>query len=256
MESPLQFAFVRRERKYPLPAGEWERVLAAAAARLPVERFDGAHERVDVRTIYLDTPALDSYREYCECRPVRTKLRIRQYGYEGRFGGECWVEIKIKRHGESFKRRFRCDGDTALALMAGEEVQERVLDLNRDGSDALDVYRAARRLILNRRLRPVARVDYERVSFQAPAALAGDTSSTGFSVRLTADRRIDFRSAGDSRSVRFDGVVLEVKHGGDEPCWLPELLAELGIRSSGRFSKYARAIEALRMPARVQRDSA
>lgn len=247
MEAPLQLAFIRRERKYPLPAEHWDRVLAAAAKRLPVERFDGLHERVHVRTIYLDTRALDSYREYCERRPVRTKLRVRQYGYDGRFSDDCWVEIKIKRHGESFKRRFRCDADGLLALMAGRDVRQRVAVLNSDAGDALDVYTAARRMILNRGLGPVARVDYERVSFQHSGAPAA---------RLTADRRIDFRAASDPGTVRFDGIVLEVKHGGDAPAWLPALLSDLDIAGNGRFSKYARAIEALRMPGRARRDSA
>jgi hypothetical protein len=39
---------------------------------------------------YLDTPQLDSYREYLEDYPLRQKIRDRQYGYHDRFDGDCW----------------------------------------------------------------------------------------------------------------------------------------------------------------------
>jgi SPX domain protein involved in polyphosphate accumulation len=247
MGAPLQVAFTRRERKFPRPAGEWDRVIAAVAARLPVERFDGVHDLVNIRTVYLDTPPLDVYREYRERRPVRTKLRIRQYGFDGRFGDECWVEIKSKRRFETLKRRFRCDSDTVLALMAGQDVRERVAALNDRRPDALAVHRAARRMILNRGLGPVVRVDYQRVSFQQPGAPGA---------RVTVDRGVAFRGAANPRTERLDGIVLEVKHAAAPPSWLPRFLEGLGIAGAGRFSKYARAVEALGLPERMQRDSA
>ena len=127
MDESLKLIFNRRERKFPLTQDRWDGVAECAASYLPTQKYDGVHSITCIRTTYLDTPRLDSYREYLECRPIRKKIRIRQYGYDGVFEERCWVEIKIKRYAETLKRRFCCSNGGVVALLAGEDIIEEVL---------------------------------------------------------------------------------------------------------------------------------
>lgn len=235
MRSDWQTAFQRHERKFPLSATLWERAIERAAQLLPVERFDGVHDRVTIQTLYLDTPALDSYREYLESCPIRRKIRIRQYGYNGSVNGVCWLEIKVRHHDMSTKRRFRCERDQLGRLLEGEDLAEHVRAMNPNAAEALGVYRAARELIVERRMRPVARVKYQRIAFQDPRRPA---------IRLTVDRDIRFdavRRAG----VRYSGIVFEAKFHDEDPDWLETLMRDLAVEDWSRFSKYARAVRDL-----------
>lgn len=234
---PLKFVFDRREKKFLLPHAAWDRIAACAERYLPVERFDDVHQITDIRTTYLDTPDLSSYREYVDRRPIRKKVRIRQYGYDGKFNGQCWVEVKIKNKGLTHKRRFCCAPDNLLEYLSGKDIQDHVVKMNRGRPEATEIYRAARSTIIRRNLRPIVRVDYHRISFQDP---------TSDDVRITVDRAVRFQAARNrSLTAGYDGVVMELKYGLDEPAWFAELLRELSLGDSERFSKFAHAIKDL-----------
>ena len=203
---------------------------------MPVERFDGVNDLSFIRTTYLDTPDLHSYREYVERRPVRTKVRVRQYGVNGQVNGVCWVEIKVKKQQKTAKRRFRCTRRALLDLIDGRDIREDVLTANPGKPAAMEIFEAARELILKRRLRPVVRVDYQRLAFQHP---------TQPESRITLDREIRFRTATGPGRAGHDGIVLEAKHADIEPEWLSDFLRALTLEKSSRFSKFARAVQAL-----------
>lgn len=236
MQERSQFAISRREKKFPLAPGTWDQAVRCAERHLPIERFDGVHSIVNVRTTYLDTAELDSYREYREARPVRRKIRIRQYGYDGQFNGRCWVEIKIKRYKACLKRRFCCDADALMEMMSGQDIRQHVERINNRCQEACDIYEAVRSHISKRNLRPVVCVDYERMAFEA-----GDSAAH----RITVDRCVSFRDARASVSKTYDGTVVEVKYREREPEWLAEFLQALGVPATTRFSKYARAVRDL-----------
>ena len=236
MPQELQFIFDRREAKFPLGPQSWESAVRAAEHYLPVERFDGVHGLVQIRTTYLDTPELASYREYCEARPLRRKLRIRQYGYEGRFNGRCWIEVKIKQYDQSLKRRFACSLDAASSFLTGCDILEDVRASNGGRAEAVEVYEAARAYARRLELRPVVRVDYERIAFRDGTDAAG---------RITVDRDIRFRLAQRAVTGSMSGVLLEVKYAGEPPPWLNDLADDLSLPSAQRFSKYAQGIERL-----------
>ena len=203
---------------------------------MPIERFDGANDLSFIRTTYLDTPDLHSYREYLERRPVRTKVRVRQYGANRQVNGVCWVEIKVKKQQMTAKRRFRCTRQALLDLIDGRDVREDVANANPGKPAAMEIFEAARELILKGRLRPVVRVDYQRLAFQHP---------TQPESRITLDREIRYRAATGPRRAAHDGIVLEAKHADLEPQWLSDFLRALTLEKSSRFSKFARAVQAL-----------
>lgn len=214
---------------------------------MPIERFDGVNDLSFIRTTYLDSPDLHSYREYVERRPLRTKVRIRQYGRNGQVNGVCWVEIKVKRQRKTAKRRFRCTPENVIELIEGRDVREDVLSQNSGKRTAMEIFEAARELILKRRLRPVVRVDYERMAFQHP---------TEPESRITLDREIRFRAATGSARAGHDGVILEAKHADLEPEWLSDFFRALTLEESSRFSKFARAVQALGVNGSAGKDSA
>ncbi len=201
---------------------------------LPIYRYAGSHDWSSIRTTYLDTDGLQCYEEYQQNLPVRRKIRLRQYGVGGQFDKVCWVELKVKNRNISLKRRFRCLASNLPALMRGEDILARVLRENE--TDVTRTYHTIRSMILEQRLAPVVRVDYERLSFQP------DDSN---SLRLTLDRNVRFCSACLQHQGPLEGMVIEVKHNGIKPPWFPELRESLGLRRARRFSKFARGIRQL-----------
>lgn len=246
MQRPPRYVFNGRERKFPLTPDLWQSVADCAERYLPLEKFDGVHSVVSIRTTYLDTPSLTSYREYVDAKPIRRKIRIRQYGYEGEFDGNCWVEIKIKRYRDRLKRRFPCSNEKLLDFMSGTDIHGYVMESNNGSAEVSDIYVAARKLIVDRALAPVVRVDFDRLSFQ---------DQTSPESRITIDRNLRFRTARGTQRASFDGIILEVKHGFQEPQWLESFLRDLKLQKSRRFSKFARAIKELGADQLQKRDS-
>ncbi len=233
MDQYLKLIFNRRERKFPLAQDRWNGVAECVRRYLPTHKYDGVHSITGIRTTYLDTPRLDSYREYLESRPIRKKVRIRQYGYDGVFEERCWIEIKIKRYAETLKRRFCCSSGGVVALLAGKDILAEVLRINANRPDAAEIYQASRSMMAKRRLRPVVRVDYERLAFEEPAS---------DSTRITIDRNVRFHTTRQSTSAGFGGIIMEVKCANGVPKWLADFRRDLALDGPSRFSKFARAV--------------
>lgn len=230
-QEPISTTSQRVERKYALPDTMLDLAVARLSELLPVHRYAGDHDWSSIRTTYLDTADFAAYQEYLVRLPLRKKIRIRQYGVDGVFGDLCWVEIKIKNHRISLKRRFCCRKPELAALMRGEDILDRIGDGN-DG-DVAQTYSAIRAMILEQRLRPAVRVEYERLAFQGPDSR---------SFRITLDRNLRFASGCGGHSGVLEGLVIESKHHGEEPEHLREMRRSLGLKRVKRFSKFARSM--------------
>jgi len=224
----------RVEMKYPLAEDRLCMTVAAIQNVLPVYRYTGKHDWARIRTIYLDTPDFRCYDEYLKALPIRRKIRIRQYGVGRAFEEKCWVEIKVKNYKLSLKRRFCCLLADVQDLLAGKDILGRARRLNRE--DITPTYETIRSMVLDRGLVPAVRVDYERLSFQGPA---------NSRVRMTLDRNVRYTSTTSEHTGRLEGLIVEVKHNGNRPDWLPGLRADLGMKRVKRFSKFARSLRAL-----------
>jgi SPX domain protein involved in polyphosphate accumulation len=233
-EAPTSTTSQRVERKYPLPNHMLPLVEEGLRRYLPVYHHVGQHDWVSMQTIYLDTPDLQCYQEYLDRLPVRRKIRVRQYGINGKFDDICWVEIKVKKKKLSLKRRFRCLSDDLGLLIKGEDILDRIAERNE--ADISQTYHVIRSMILEQELVPAVRVRYERMSFQ-PAESNG--------LRVTLDRNVRFASPCRQYKAHLNGLILEVKHHGNRPMWVKELKDQLGMRRAKRFSKFARSIRDL-----------
>jgi SPX domain protein involved in polyphosphate accumulation len=224
----------RVEQKYPLVEEMLDDAIAHLSELLPIRRYNDQDVWSSLRTTYLDTPDRRCYQEYIRDLPVRHKVRIRQYGVNGHLDEVCWVELKVKHRNLGIKRRFACGVGDATRLIAGEDVLDGVLRHNED--DVTPIYRMIRSMIVEGRLEPVVRVDYRRLSFQR----ADDPH-----MRLTLDRGLSFHSPSLEHRGELDGLVLEVKHNGVKPAWLPALRETLALKRARRFSKFARSMDKL-----------
>ena len=229
--APISTASQRVERKYPLPASMLDVAVAELCTVLPIYRYAGTHDWSSLRTTYLDTDDMQCYREYLQNLPVRRKIRIRQYGVNGHFEDVCWVELKVKNRNISLKRRFCCLTSDLPLLMEGKDILDRVMSQNE--TDVSRTYHLIRSMLLEQRLTPTVRVDYERMSFQP---------DDGDGPRLTLDRNVRFCSASLRHRGSLEGLIVEVKHDGTKPPWFTGLREELGLRRARRFSKFARSV--------------
>ena len=231
-QTPISTTSQRVERKYPLPDAMLDLAVARLSEILPIHRYAGDHDWSSIRTTYLDTADFAAYQDYLVRLPLRKKIRIRQYGVDGLFGELFWVEIKIKNHRISLKRRFCCRRPELLSLMRGEDILDRIVDCNE--GDIAHTYGAIRSMILDQKLKPAVRLDYERLAFQSP-------DSQGF--RMTLDRNVRFVSGCGGYQGMLEGLVIETKHHGEEPEHLREMRRGLGVKRAKRFSKFARSIK-------------
>lgn len=102
----------RRERKYALRHVELDAVLVAVGDDARVLEMEG-RRRLAYRSVYLDTPELDSYLAAARGRPRRLKVRTRCYLDTG----GCHLEVKRRdRDGRTRKERLAIDGHRAGAL--------------------------------------------------------------------------------------------------------------------------------------------
>jgi SPX domain protein involved in polyphosphate accumulation len=224
----------RVEVKYPLAEDRQDAAISAMMDVLPIYRYTGTHDWSHIRTLYLDTPDLQCYDEYLKALPIRRKIRIRQYGVGREFEDKCWVEIKVKNYRLSLKRRFCCLLEDVEDLISGKDILSRARPFNDE--DIKPTYDVIRAMIAERGLLPAVRVDYERLSFQQP-----DDPR----IRMTLDRNVRYRSARNDHAGRLPGLIVEVKHNGVRPNWLPGLRMNLGLKRVKRFSKFARSLRAL-----------
>jgi hypothetical protein len=221
----------------------------------------------EVESIYLDSSSLNSYTSHFQSseltvRGSRFKIRIRRYFPDGTAEQSQSALLELKQkvfdgvQSKTKKVRFSLGLRDLARLMKGKTVRfvPRLLRLNPGITPAQLFQRLVmiNKLIRKHGLKPICRITYVRKAFEASG------------LRVTYDDRIQYqplverpgllvrpgamrleqqeRAAQMAEQFKsFDGVVLEVKHGGDVPRWLTDFLERTG---SGKisFSKYCFSI--------------
>lgn len=208
----------RVDRKYILDADQLDQVLDRLPRTTRVLEIEG-RTSFGYRSLYYDTPALDSYRMAAHGRPRRYKVRSRRY----LDAGGSFLEVKTRTGAQSHKHRIAAgELDQQGRLFVG-----RVLDQAR-----LDAGQVAQ-------LQPVLATDYVRRTLLAPR---GDA-------RLTIDTRLSWSPSGPAdcpAPVTLTVpqlVIVETKTEG-APTVLDQVLWRCGHRPQ-RISKYATGMAAL-----------
>jgi len=198
----MRWEEMETERKFAPPRARADELIAAAGQRLRRRVYDEMRPIAYARTTYLDTEELAYLRS--AGGPVRQRLRVREYagatepGERAAIIGDCFLELKVTAGSRRVKARL--------------------------AASAAEIERELRQM----EVAPTLSVWYRRLSLTDEAER----------VRVTLDSEIEFSRPGARAGEVHHGppCILEVKHLGELPPWLEELLAPLG--EPVRISKY------------------
>ncbi|KAG0181918.1 vacuolar transporter chaperone [Apophysomyces sp. BC1021] len=276
-----QSAFERATSKYWIHPQNVTEVKAIIMLHLPVLIFnaDKRFEPSDsaISSVYFDNEDFDLYAGRLQRDENAEAIRFRWYG--PMTSKSIFIERKTHHaswnNGVSVKDRFRLDYEDVQPFITGElSVDEYVNRLRANGVDE-EIVQANRFIaegvqnsIMEKQLKPLARIFYNRTAFQLPGdqrvRLSLDTDLTfiredsrdgkerrGPNEWRRPDVGIDYPFAylDEPEILRFPFAVLETKlqtHLGQEPPeWLNKLLSSHLVHEVPRFSKYLHAAATL-----------
>jgi hypothetical protein len=234
----------RLEYKYLVPTEELSRLRRALAPFVKTDsHIDPERGEYTVRSIYLDTCALDYYYQKLSGIQHRRKLRIR--GYDQQLDdSQVFLEIKRKNDMAISKARALLPFRQAGRFLINGNI-DHYFGKTRDRRDARSFLYHLHRYSL----RPVVLVTYDREAF---------FRSYDDSVRITFDKNLrscPFPNLEDLYSERgmlhsLSGkFVLEVKFSDGIPLWLKTIVRDFGLERRA-VSKYAISLERHRIPQR------
>ncbi len=233
----MSTTFERSEKKYLAGSSRYHLTLEIVKKFVPIYMFRKDQPVTIVRTTYLDNETFDTYYAWLNREPIRYKVRYREYGYDGKFSDEVWMEVKIRNHAVSQKKRFMIRRQCLDKFVSGQDVLKEVVKDNKRIPDLVGAYTAIQGYIISNGLKPVLTMEYNRVSFQP---------SEDSDVRITLDKDIVMRNLVTGQVTKDNCVVMETKVSGPRtPLWLDELIEQLGTTRNVRFSKFALGMQRL-----------
>lgn len=207
----------RLDRKYILPLSDLPGFLAGLAGQAQVLDIDGDRE-FNYRSVYFDTPELDSYLAAAHRRRRRFKLRVRSYLDSGLH----FLEVKTRgQRGITVKERIPYCGD---GLEVGSTSRTHVDE----------VLTEARIESAHLRFEPTLTTQYRRTTLFLP-----DSGS-----RVTIDTGLNWTLPGTSAGNTIDQAIVETKSAGSAS-YVDRLLWAHQYRPRA-ISKYATGLAALR----------
>ena len=201
---------------------------------------DNTHNKYTVRSIYFDTPELDSYYEKMDGIKIRKKLRVRTYDDANDY---AFLEIKRKYVNCIMKERSRLPFSTIERLINAPEhsvYEFPVQDYNARLVSGKFLYN-----LLKKGLIPTLLVVYEREAYQEKIISQN---------RLTVDSQIRALSRPDLSDIQVndnfvqvttDQAILELKFDATMPKWMKSLCAQFRLKKQS-YSKYCMGLEACR----------
>jgi hypothetical protein len=203
----------RKDRKYLVHPAQLATILDSLPAQTRVLETETGRW-ANYRSIYLDTPTLDSYRLAARRRPDRYKVRVRSY----LDSGLDVAEVKTKdRRGRTVKHRQAVPADSEHRI---GQVRRFAAGFELCAASATG-------------LQPTLTNRYRRATLLLPDGAGRATLDVGY--RATDQSGNQLRLP--------DRVIVETKTNG-RPSPLDRLLWQAGIRPI-KFSKYSTAIAAL-----------
>ncbi len=195
-----------------------------------------------VRSIYYDTPQLDSYHEKLEGIPIRKKIRIRGYN-QRRDSSVAVLEIKRKQNQNVWKDRAPVLFCNIPDLLSSGHIERYVLLHSRTPNAVSD----ARKFLFHLHrttIKPQTCVVYDRIAYHGRF----DTS-----FRLTFDRNLRYALTpaieelySEQRMIpeRNRDHIMEIKFCTTIPIWLRSLIELYGLQRRS-ISKYGLSVDAL-----------
>jgi SPX domain protein involved in polyphosphate accumulation len=243
--------FMRIEDKYLVP-NRFLDVLNNVLNRHMKSGFpDKSTQFAMIESLYFDSRNLDFFLHDVANLETRYKLRVRRYAPDGVWADGLHLELKRKRGDESRKVRFQVGPEDMAVLNKGGAIpySAHLAELNPDIDPETLKSRVQKidELILKYNLVPVRSVTYKRMAYEL-----GDfrvTMDTGLTQAEYSDlddefcrglKLQDFWKNADKLIKKFsveDSFVLEIKHSGEVPVWMQDVLNGLSLNKTG-ISKY------------------
>ena len=235
-------SFRRSEKKFIVLEHSFEEIIEELEKHIPFDSFHSEIPILQIETIYMEDSNFTIFREYLSRRKFRFKIRFRRYGRNGVFNeNELWAEMKIKQKSISYKKRFKLTTELFTPFISGEDIFEKVSQLNKGFKDLKKIFILAQELIKSNDLKPTLITSYERVAFQ----------SKNKNIRITVDKNITHKSYHkQSKERKLKAIVLESKISGKVPKWYKAEENKLALLPQRRFSKYATGINSIFFPDR------
>ncbi|MGL4309885.1 MAG: polyphosphate polymerase domain-containing protein [Paracoccaceae bacterium] len=207
----------RLDNKYIVPARLLLPAFRDFAALFDVLEIEGRRAFI-YATRYFDDEERHAYYDHHQGRRKRSKIRVRNYVD----AGFSYLEVKLKDlRGSTAKKRLRVENGL-------EELDGRCLAFIED------CHRKQYGRGLNRPLRPVIAMEYERITLVAREG--GE--------RMTIDTRMGFHSGGKSLAVADDMFIIETKSARGNGI-ADKIMRARHLKPTNRCSKYCVAMAAL-----------
>ena len=228
----FQTVFKRYELKYMLTQEQKQKVLAAMAPYMTLDRYG----RTTIRNLYYDTDHYLLVRRSIEKPTYKEKLRIRSYS-QAQPDSTVFVELKKKYDSVVYKRRISLLEMEAMEWVSGEEHCRKHTQISDEVDYFIDHYET---------LHPAVFLSYEREAYFA---------NDGSDFRVTFDDTILCREEDLSLESEVYGtpllpegkVLMELKCSGGIPLWMTHVLSEEHIYKTS-FSKYGTAYQTMIYP--------
>ncbi|MBI3534830.1 MAG: VTC domain-containing protein [Deltaproteobacteria bacterium] len=250
--------FVRVEEKFFLPERNCDFALEVLEKTLePCYPIVGT-KFTKIESVYFDSSSLDIFRSHFYSRDSRFKIRTRKYAPNGMWPTglrelePAHVELKVKENNICKKSRFQVGPSESTLLMQGSTIAP-TFDLQIRNPD-LKFKTLMKRVdrvnskLLNFQLKPQSIITYDRKAYEKNG------------LRITIDQNIQTKILGEvaedvKNSIFLDShlwtlsqqmrerhkqekyFVLEVKHSGQIPLWVNELINYTQSQKVS-FSKY------------------
>lgn len=241
----MKHLFKRKEEKFILSLLQANNLKSIAKQGLNYSHFNKDGSLTDIRTTYMENDDFLVYHMKKEREKVRYKIRIREYGKEGRFKPNVWIELKEKCFGQGYKNRFKISRQKVDQFISGEDITEHILEKNSGIEEDFlyALYERVVELIKQNNLYPRLVMQYQRLALQ-------EDDDEG--IRLTFDYNLKggMLQKGEKlfsaieKPEYFDKYksIIELKIEGDYPEVANEIKRRLKIEKL-RFSKFVFGLE-------------
>ena len=228
----FQTVFKRYELKYLLTSEQKEKVLAAMAPYMKLDKYG----RTTIRNLYYDTDTYLLIRRSIEKPAYKEKLRIRSYRQADK-DSPVFVELKKKYKNVVYKRRISLPNREAMAWLSGQTYPGQHTQIANEVDYFMELYGT---------LHPTVFLSYEREAYYC---------NDGADFRVTFDDTILCRQEDLSLESQVYGTeilpegmtLMEIKCSGGIPLWMTQVLSKEKIYKTS-FSKYGTAYRTLIFP--------
>jgi SPX domain protein involved in polyphosphate accumulation len=246
-------SFVRIEDKYLVSRTHLPKLLLLLNSQLDPSYISDDVLFNKIESLYFDSPALKVFRDHFKSGISRFKLRLRQYGPNGKFAPETepvHLEMKQKADGVSQKFRFKVGLMAKLSLLAGETLPVDFAEAKKKKELIAERCLQVNSAISDFGLRPQVRVTYERLAFERNGlrVTIDDNIEAELLTPIEANVVSELLSSTELEKAKQmiaqyspNVVIVEVKHPGTTPEWLNTFFAD-SQTTPASFSKYCYSI--------------